>query len=784
MSPEQARGEELDCRTDIFSLGAVLYEMPTGRMAFPGKTMAIVLKAILDETPPPPSRIVPSLPDGLDQVIGKALEKDRDLRYQSAADLRADLRRLQRHSVSEDLAHGAVGGGTARPARSHASALKPKAAVSGRRYKQRVMATVAVAATAGFALLVWFALHGIKHDAALTEDESIMIGAFENMTADSVFDRTLEEGLAVQLQQSPFLNIVSDQQVQEALVQMGQPAINQLTRTLGREVCERLNAAAILEGSVAALGSKYVVSLNAVSCRSKSTLVRDQELSEGKERVLNALSKAAEVIRRKLGESLRSIEQFNVPLEKASTPSLEALKAFSLGLELSDKKADYAGSIPFFQHAIELDPGFALAFLALAKAYSSLDRIDLANENFAKAYAQRDRASEREKFDIVAAYHGYLTGDLDKGIEQSVLWSRTYPRDRDPYFELSNAYALLGAWDKSLAVMQQVLRLEPRSGPAYGNMVEAYTNLGRLDEAKATAQEAVRNELDSPLFHINTYQLAFVENDAAAMAREVAWAKGNQEIGSVILSSEADTAAYAGRLGKARDLTTEAVSLSVSRGQKDFAGIWQADAAVREALFGNPQKAHAYASAAKSVSAGKELRAAATLSLAFANDNAGAQVLVKDLAGSFPEDTLVNRVYLPIILARIDVNRKKPAEAIERLQVSAPYELGSPSFIWLNPYAMFVRGQAYLEARDGGHAQQEFQKILAHRCVVQNLPMGALAHVELARAYALLGNRAQAAVEYRSFLGLWSQADADIPMLNKVRSEYQRLKQTSPPVSQ
>jgi serine/threonine protein kinase/tetratricopeptide (TPR) repeat protein len=778
MSPEQARGEDLDARTDIFSLGAVLYEMATGKMAFPGTTMAIVLKAILDETPPPPSQIVPSLPHGLDHVIGKALEKDRGLRYQNAADLRADVRRLQEHSVSEGLAHGAVDGETARrPPRSHASAFKAKASVAGRGYKQKVAAAVALAAVV--ALLAWSALHAVKHDNALTENESIMIGTFENTTADPVFDRTLEQGLAVQLQQSPFLNIVSDQEVQEALVQMGQP-VSQLTRTMGREVCERLNAAAIMEGSVAALGSKYVVSLNAVSCRSNTTLVRDQEISEGKERVLNALSKAAEVIRGKLGESLRSIEQFNVPLEKASTPSLEALKAFSLGLELSDKKADYAGSIPSFQHAVELDPGFALAYLALAKAYSSLDKIDLANENFAHAYAQRDRASERERFDIVAAYYGYLTGDLDRGIEQAVLWTRTYPRDRDPYFQLSNSYALLGIWDKSLAAMQEVLRLEPRSGPAYGNMVEAYTNLGRLDAAKATAQEAMKKGLDSPLFHINTYQLAFVENDVAAMAREVTWARGNQDVESVILSSEADTAAYGGRLRRARDLTAEAVSLSLSRGQRDFAGIWQADAGLREALFGNPQKAHAYAHAAKSVSAGKELRAAAALGLAFASDNAGAQALVDDLAGRFPEDTLVNRVYLPIILARVDVNRKKPAQAIERLRVSAPYELGSPSFIWLNPYSMFVRGEVYLEAHDGGRALQEFQKILANRCVVQNLPIGALAHVGLARAYALIGDRAQAAAAYRSFLDLWSEADADIPILNEVRSEYQRLKQTLP----
>jgi eukaryotic-like serine/threonine-protein kinase len=778
MSPEQARGEPLDSRTDIFSLGAVLYEMATGKLPFTGRTSAVVFKAILDEAPTAPTQLNAKLPKRVDEIVGRALEKDCDQRYQSAADLRTDLTLFKRDYDLELAGDGII---DQRPSAQQPARL-PLAATT-----RVVTARMAgwlkswkwMLAT-GMGLAALFVIGGIwwhsRLQPRLTGQESIVIGNFVNTTADTTFDNTLEQGLAVQLQQSPFLNIVSDQQVQESLNEMGQAPTARLTGGLALEVCQRLNAAVELTGSIAALGHSYVVGLNAVRCSTGNTLVREQEVCSSKEHVLETIGKLAALIRHKLGESLGSIEKFNSPLERATTPSLDALKAYTLGIELHDKKADVSSSIPFFQRAVELDPNFAIAYRALATANKSLRNNDLAREYTIKAYDLRERASERERMSITTTYDSDVTGDLPKTIEDATLWAQTYPQDRDPHFSLYLAYCALGRWDKALDEAGTILKLEPRSGVGYINAVFVYTNLDRLDEAQSLYEEAVKKGLDSGFLHLNLYLLAFIRNDGALMAQQSRWANGKDAFEHMIRSAEADSAAYVGHLDMARELSRRAVILAKQDREPDATGSWQAATALREALYGNAEQARRDAALTVSASDLKEVQAAAALSLAYSGDTHKSRVWADSLARRFPQDTLVQFVYLPLVHATIEMNHGRPDRAIQILDPVSTYELGSPGFIWLNPYAMFIRGEAYLAVHDGRKAGEEFQKILAHREVVQNLPIGALAHLGLARSYLLSNDNAKARGAYQDFLTLWKDADANIPILKRAKAEYAKLK--------
>jgi serine/threonine protein kinase len=758
MSPEQARGEELDARTDLFSCGAVLYEMATGRMAFPGKSAAVIHDEILNRMPTPLARMNPDWPLELERIINKALEKDKKLRYQSAADIRTDLQRLRRDSDS-----GRAATATAQ--------VEPKPAAKSTRF--RWAAAAATVVVIGLAVGGWLFFSRKAH--ALTDKDTIVLADFTNTTGDTVFDGTLRQGLSVLLEQSPFLSIISDQQVQQTLQMMGQKPDATLTLEIARELCQRTASAAVLHGSIATLGNQYVVGLKAVNCRTGDSLAQEQATADGKERVLNALGEAAEKLRQKLGESLSTVEKFDTPLEQATTPSLEALQAYSLGWKAQWAKGDSAAAVPFFQRAIQLDPNFAMAHASLGTSYWVIAETSLGADNMKKAYALRERVTMREKFYIESHYHDFVTGDMEKTRRACELWTQTYPRDDVPKIVLGVVYSKLGQYDRLLEESREALRLYA-SAVSYANLAESYLYLNRLVEARATAAEAQAKKLDSPYLRFCLYQLAFLQNDAAVMAQQVTWSTGKSGWEDVLAAEEADSAAYSGRLAKARDLSRRAVASAERAEEEETAAGYEADVALREALFGNAAEARQRAATALRLSTGRDVQYGAALALAFAGDAARAEALADDLAKRFPEDTLVQFNYLPTIRAQVVLIRMDHSKAIEVLQLAASYELGTPTDR-VSPalYPVYVRGEAYLTAHQGNEAAAEFQKILDHRGIVFNEPIGALAHLQIGRAYAMHGDTAKAKAAYQDFLTLWKDADPGIPVFIAAKAEYAKL---------
>ena len=765
MSPEQARNEDLDARTDLFSFGAVLYEMAASRMAFSGPSTAVIHDAILNREPVPLARTNPGLPPRLEEIIGKALEKDRRLRYQSAAEIRADLQRLKRDT---DPAN-ALAAAASRETGGNPAARE----LQGSRWNWKLVVPAAIA-VAVLAASGYFYFHRAPK---LNDKDTIVLADFTNMAGDPVFDGTLRQGLSVQLEQSPFLSLLSDRRIQQTLRMMGQPDDVRITPEIARELCQRTESAVVLDGSIASLGSQYVLGLKAGNCRTGDALASEQVTAEGKERVLKALSEAAAKLRGKLGESLTTVQKFDTPLEEATTPSLEALQSYSLGWKTRVSKGDDAAAVPLLQRAISLDQKFAMAYAALGASYFNLGEASLGAENTKKAYELRDRVSEREKFYIESHYHSIVTGDLEKARQAYELWAQTYPRDWVPPDNLGGIYRIFGQYDKRLAENLETLRLDA-SGVSYAYLVYPYLNLNRLEEARGVAKEAQTKNLDSPLLRGALYFLAFLENDTAGMEQQVAWSAGKPGIEEVLLSYEADTAAYSGRLGKARELSHRAVALAVRAGEKETAAGYEAEAALREALFGNATEARKRAAAALSISTGRDVQYGAALALALTGDASGAQALVDSLGKRFPEDTVTQFNYLPTLRAQLAVNFNDSSKAIEALQAAAPYELGSPvSGGAFSPalYPIYVRAAAYLTGRQGSAAAAEFQKILERRGVVLNEPIGALAHLGLARAYTLQGDTAKAKPAYQEFFALWKGADPDIPILFAAKSEYAKL---------
>src|SRR5215470_1276920 len=709
MSPEQVRGEELDARTDLFSLGVVLYEMATGRMAFPGSTAAIVHEAILNRGPTPLARVNPDLSPDLERIANKALEKDRKLRYQSAGEIRTDLQRLKRDS---DLA------------RSPASTqVEPRPTSKFTRSRWRAVAGATVVLI-GLVVSGWLFFTRKAH--ALTDKDTIVLADFTNTTGDNVFDGTLRQGLAVQLEQSPFLSLVSDQRIQQSLLLMGQPGDARLTPAIARELCQRAGSKAYIGGSIATLGSQYVLGLKAANCRTGDSLAEEQVTASGKERVLEVLSEASANLRRKLGESLSTVQKFDTPLEEATTRSLEALQAYSLGRKTMVGKNDYYAARPLFQRAIHLDPNFAMAYASLGVTYADFGETSLAAENTQKAYELRDRTSDREKFYIESHYNHFVTGNLEKARQVYDLWAQTYPRDSLPLNNLSLIYCSLGQHDKSLAELRETMRLDP-SALAYGNLATSYLLLNRLEEVRATAEEAQEKKLDSSDLHFVLYRLAFLQNDTAGMAKQVSWSAGKPEEEDVLLANEADTAAYYGRLDKARNFSRQAAASAVRAEQKETAANYEAVAALREALFGNANEALQHAAAALALSSGRDVQFGTALALSVAGDAARAQKLADELAARFPEDTIVQFNYLPTIRGQLALGRNDFSKAVEALQAASPYELGSfaltTNFNFISLYPVFVRGEAYLFAHQGSEAAAEFQKILDHYGIVVNEPI-------------------------------------------------------------